>query len=189
MENSVSYKIIGIDPGTVIMGYAIIQVSGNQINLLEMDSLKLRQKDSMYERLQLIYDKVHFLFSRFAPNHLAIESQFFGKNIQSMLKLGRAQGVAIAAAMQAGLEVHEYTPKKIKQSITGNGNANKEQIWKMLQQTLHLKNMPVTFDASDALAVALCHQYQLSSPIRLKGMNITDWKTFIRENQERVIQK
>lgn len=189
MEKKPSYKILGIDPGTVIMGYAIIEVSGQTITLLEMDSLPLRRQDSMYARLQLIYEKVTQLFNKFSPNYLAIESQFFGKNIQSMLKLGRAQGVAIAAAMQAGLEVYEYTPKKIKQAITGNGNADKEQLWKMLQQLLQLDAWPPTFDASDALAVAICHQYQLTSPLPRTGKKASDWKTFIRENKDRLIQK
>ena len=128
--------ILGIDPGTLMMGYGIIEVCNNQIRLKEMNVLKLPGKKDNHERLQLIHQKILCLIEEHQPNEFAIEAPFFGKNVQSMLKLGRAQGVAIAAAMSANLSVTEYSPKKVKQSITGNGNADKEQVWKMLQRIL-----------------------------------------------------
>src|SRR5687768_11697730 len=141
------------------MGYGLIVVQGKQLQLLEMSVLKLNARKDNYERLQLIHQKVSELIQTYKPHHFAIEAPFFGKNVQSMLKLGRAQGVAIAAAMSAGLEVSEYSPKKIKQSITGNGNAGKDQVWQMLQRILSIhKHTDIKYlDASDALAVAVCH--------------------------------
>lgn len=189
MEKNSSCIILGIDPGTVIMGYSILRVRNGILDVMEIDALKLQQHNEMFDRLQLIYSKVSFLIKTYSPAHLAIESQFFGKNVQSMLKLGRAQGVAIAAALQAGVEVQEYAPRKIKQSITGNGNAGKEQVWKMLQQTLLLKAKPHYFDATDALAVALCHHYQMSSPLFANQKKSNSWKTFIQENKVRVVNK
>lgn len=189
MEKNNSCIILGIDPGTVIMGYSILRIENGTLDVLEMDALKLQQYNDMYERLKMIYSKVSMLIETYLPAHLAIESQFFGKNVQSMLKLGRAQGVAIAAAMQGGVAVQEYAPKKIKQSITGNGNADKEQVWKMLQQILILETKPQYFDATDALAVALCHHYQMSSPLFSGVKKTNSWKTFIQENKNRVLNK
>ena len=146
--------ILGIDPGTIVMGYGLIEVKGNVITLLEMDVLKPGKVTDSYKKLQLIYNTVSGLIIKYKPDVFAIEAPFFGKNVQSMLKLGRAQGVAIAAAMRHGLDVTEYSPKKIKQSITGNGNADKEQVLKMLQRLLQFSDAPKYFDASDALAVA-----------------------------------
>lgn len=169
------------------MGYSIITATGRQLDVLEMNVLKLSAKKDNYERLQLIHAKVTELISRFRPGYFAIEAPFFAKNVQSMLKLGRAQGVAIAAAMQAGLEVYEYSPKKIKQSITGNGNADKEQVWKMLQQLLSLQQATIkTFDISDALAVAVCHHFQ-DSPI-LTGANkkLKGWEDFVAKHPTRI---
>lgn len=152
-----------------------------------MQSLKLNSKTEGYERLHLIFQKVTQLIKEFKPTEFAIEAPFFGKNVQSMLKLGRAQGVAIAAAMQSHLPITEYSPRKIKQAITGNGNASKEQVWKMLQQILLLKEMPDYFDATDALAVALCHHYQLSAPVK-RGKNAKDWDDFIKKNPGRILK-
>ena len=154
--------ILGIDPGTIIMGFGLISINGKTMQLVEMGVLKLSSKDDAYERLQKIHSKVLEIIITHKPNSFAIEAPFFGKNVQSMLKLGRAQGVAIAAAMQAGLAVSEYSPKKIKQSITGNGNANKEQVLKMLQQLLNFADAPTQYDASDALAMACYHSSQLN---------------------------
>ena len=162
--------ILGIDPGTLIMGHSIIAVNGNSMQLVEMSVLKLSGKKDNYERLQLIHQQVVMLVKKYNPHEFAIESPFFGKNVQSMLKLGRAQGVAIAAAMSAGLPVTEYSPRKIKQSITGNGNAGKEQVWKMLQHILSIKNKPKHFDATDALAVAICHHFQCRLPLEPTGI-------------------
>ena len=182
--------ILGIDPGTLMMGYSIIGASARRIEVLDMDVLRLSNKKDHYERLQLIHQKVNELIIRFKPDVFAIEAPFFGKNIQSMLKLGRAQGVAIAVAMNAGLTVHEYSPKKVKQSITGNGNADKEQVWKMLQQILVLKDAVISHhDISDALAVAVCHHYQeriVNTAPSAKGKG---WEDFIKANPGRVKSK
>ena len=178
--------ILGIDPGTILMGYGLIEVIDNQVNLLEMGVLKLSSKKDAYERLQIIHKKVEQLIGQFKPNDFAIEAPFFGKNVQSMLKLGRAQGVAIASAMQAGIPVTEYSPKKVKQSITGNGNSDKEQVWKMLQRILQLKNEIKQYDASDALAVAVCHHFQSNSLLKSSGKKIAGWAEFISKNPGRV---
>lgn len=178
--------ILGIDPGTVVMGYGLIGFKQNQPYLIEMDVLKLTKHKDVYIRLQLIHEKVKQIIEQHNPTDFAIEAPFFGKNVQSMLKLGRAQGVAIATAMSAGLGVTEYSPKKVKQSVTGNGNADKEQVWNMLQHVLQFKAKPKYFDATDALAVALCHHFQTSS-ILLKGKgNINGWEDFIKQNPGRL---
>jgi crossover junction endodeoxyribonuclease RuvC len=161
--------ILGIDPGTVIMGYGLVQCVGNRVSLLEMGILRLPVRKDSYERLKLIHQKVQELIGRFAPQDFAIEAPFFGKNVQSMLKLGRAQGVAIAVAMHAGIPVTEYSPKKVKQSITGNGNSEKEQVWKMLQHILELEGDITAYDASDALAVAVCHHFQAQAAEKIGG--------------------
>ena len=159
-----------------------------------MDVLRLSGKKSNPERLHTIHHKVEELIKKFKPDEFAIEAPFFGKNVQSMLKLGRAQGVAIAAAMSAGIPVSEYSPKKVKQAVTGNGNADKEQVWKMLQRLLLLKDAPSSYDATDALAVAVCHHFRDNSIIgkmrkgsdsyRSKG-----WDDFIKKNPQRLKKK
>jgi crossover junction endodeoxyribonuclease RuvC len=181
--------ILGIDPGTVVMGYAIIETNEHNIKILSMDVLKLGTVKDIYERLELIHTKVNLLITQYKPHTFAIEAPFFGKNVQSMLKLGRAQGVAIAAAMQGKINVTEYSPKKVKQSITGNGNAAKEQVWKMLQQTLQIEEKPQYFDATDALAVALCHHYQTSSPINKIAKGFKGWEDFVAKNEHRILKK
>jgi crossover junction endodeoxyribonuclease RuvC len=178
--------ILGIDPGTLVMGYGIIGINGSTITMIEMHVLKLSGKKDNHERLQLIHKKVEELIKKFRPHEFAIEAPFFGKNVQSMLKLGRAQGVAIAAAMSAGLPVTEYSPKKVKQSITGNGNADKEQVWKMLQQLLILKEEPQYYDATDALAVAVCHHFQTNSVIGKMAKGFKGWDDFIKKNSGRI---
>ena len=178
--------ILGIDPGTVVMGYGLIQISGNTLTLLEMDILKPGKVDDPYKKLQLIYNTVSGLIIKYKPDVFAIEAPFFGKNVQSMLKLGRAQGVAIAAAMRHGLDVTEYAPKKIKQSITGNGNASKEQVLKMLQSILNFKDDPKYFDASDALAVAVCHHFQENSFQSTAGKKANGWDDFLKKNPSRL---
>lgn len=152
----------------------------------EMQVLKLPVKKDNHERLHLIHERIEQLISLYKPHEFAIEAPFFGKNVQSMLKLGRAQGVAIAAAMRAGIPVTEYSPKKVKQSITGNGNADKQQVWKMLEQMLALRDQPKYFDATDALAVALCHHFQSRSPLGKSQKNQGGWENFIRQNPGRV---
>ena len=181
--------ILGIDPGTVVMGYGLIEVTGSKLKLLELDILKPGKVDDPYKKLQLIYNTVSGLIIKYKPNVFAIEAPFFGKNVQSMLKLGRAQGVAIAAAMRHGLEVTEYSPKKVKQSVTGNGNASKEQVLKMLQTMLNFKDDPKYFDASDALAVAVCHHLQSNSVLKTSGPKAKGWEDFINKNPGRIQKK
>ncbi|HEX9512914.1 MAG TPA: crossover junction endodeoxyribonuclease RuvC [Puia sp.] len=190
--------ILGIDPGTVIMGYGLILCSGSELSLIAMGVLKLSARNDAYERLRLIHKKVRELIAEYHPHDFAIEAPFFGKNVQSMLKLGRAQGVAIATAMNAGLPVTEYSPRKIKQSVTGNGNSGKEQVWKMLQTILHLGEGIKEYDASDALAVAVCHHFQHRSPAKTHATDkplaagapsrkkSKDWGSFIKENPGKV---
>jgi crossover junction endodeoxyribonuclease RuvC len=181
--------ILGIDPGTTVMGYAILHVDSGLPVLQTMDVLKLGTTKNIYSRLEQIHTKVCALITEHKPTTFAIEAPFFGKNVQSMLKLGRAQGVAIAAAMQAELAVTEYSPKKVKQSITGNGNADKEQVWKMLQTILKIKDQPKYYDATDALAVALCHYYQVSSPLSQVAKGFNGWKDFLAKNPDKMIEK
>lgn len=178
--------ILGIDPGTVVMGYGLIRVTGSTISLIDLDILKPGKVDDPYKKLQLIYNTVSGLIIKYKPDVFAIEAPFFGKNVQSMLKLGRAQGVAIAAAMRHGLDVTEYSPKKIKQSITGNGNASKEQVLKMLQRLLNFTEDPKYFDASDALAVAVCHYFQENSVLSGSGQKVNGWDDFLKKNPARL---
>src|SRR5205814_10199522 len=177
-----------------MMGYGIIEVHGNNIiHVKEMNVLKLSGKKDNYERLQLIHKKILCLIEEHQPHEFAIEAPFFGKNVQSMLKLGRAQGVAIAAAMSAHLSVTEYSPKKVKQSITGNGNADKDQVWKMLQRILSIDQKPKHYDATDALAVAICHHFQSKGIITITRNGIkkkafrnqSSWEEFVRQNPAR----
>ena len=182
--------ILGIDPGTLVMGYGLVKVTGRDVSLLDLGVLKPGKVKDSYKKLQLIFNTVSGLITQYKPTDFAIEAPFFGKNVQSMLKLGRAQGVAIAAAMRHGLEVTEYSPKKVKQSVTGNGNADKEQVMKMLQTILSFKDSPKYFDATDALAVALCHYYQTSS---ITGKAVVKagkgWEDFIKNNPGRITRK
>ena len=195
--NLKSRIILGIDPGTVIMGFSIIQTKGNQIEMLEMDVIKLNSKKDMFERLGIINQTIQQLIDKYRPDAMAIEAPFFGKNVQSMLKLGRAQGVAIAVAMSNSVDVSEYSPKKVKQSITGNGNATKEQIWKMLNNIMRLKNTIKYFDASDALAVAVCHHFNghgiplpKSTPKKKSSKKSnSSWAAFVQQHPERVAKK
>ncbi|MFY8004659.1 MAG: crossover junction endodeoxyribonuclease RuvC [Chitinophagaceae bacterium] len=187
MQKAGTNIIMGIDPGTQHMGYAIIGVNGNVPRVLIMDVLKLTQHKDIYLRLEKIHTKVAEIIQLYQPTTFAIEAPFFGKNVQSMLKLGRAQGVAIAAAMQASIGVTEYSPKKVKQSITGNGNANKDQVWKMLQRTLSIEEKPQYYDATDALAVALCHYYQTANKVASIGNKpLKGWDDFLLKNEHRI---
>ena len=186
MQMKSSQIILGIDPGTQLMGYALLKVTGNNTQVLLMDVLKLTSHKDIYVRLEKIHSKVCELVKLYQPTTFAIEAPFFGKNVQSMLKLGRAQGVAIAAAMQTGIPVTEYSPKKVKQSITGNGNSDKDQVWRMLQRILNIEEKPQYFDATDALAVALCHHYQTSSPLLKSAKGFKSWDDFVAKNEHRV---
>lgn len=179
--------ILAIDPGSIKMGYAIIKAGVGNPELIAMGTLLLSSYKDIYERLEKIHTTVGQLIQIHQPVSFAIEAPFFGKNVQSMLKLGRAQGVAIAAAMQHAMSVTEYSPKKVKQSVTGNGNASKEQVWKMLQQIFTIEQTPKYFDASDALAVALCHHYQSRFlPGRKKALK--NWDEFLTKNEDRIIK-
>ena len=183
--------ILGIDPGTVVMGYGLVKCAGDKLTLIEMGVLRLPRQQDGYQRLHLIHQKVRELIGRFGPEDFAIEAPFFGKNVQSMLKLGRAQGVAIAAAMHAGLSVREYPPKTVKQVITGKGNADKEQVLRMLQHILGFQARPEYLDATDGLAVALCHHYQSNSITGTTGgrravQKAGDWSTFVAANPGRI---
>lgn len=186
--------ILGIDPGTLVMGYGLIAVDKANIRLVEMGVLHLSKYKNHPERLQLIFKKIESLIKSHQPQAVAIEAPFFGKNVQSMLKLGRAQGVAIAAAMMHDLEAIEYAPRKVKQSITGKGAASKEQVWEMLQRILKFDERPEFMDATDAVAVALCHHYQSRHPQldnpKLPTKKIStkkqSWDQFIAQNQGRI---
>ena len=181
------------------MGYGLIEYNGNRLTLIEMGAFRLPVRHDNYERLRLIHQKVQELIGQYTPHDFAIEAPFFGKNVQSMLKLGRAQGVAIATAMNAGIPVTEYSPKKVKQSITGNGNSEKHQVWKMLQHILQLEEEIDRYDASDALAVAVCHHFQNRTAERIpadKGKMTGDngrrkkpgsWEEFIRQHPGKVV--
>lgn len=188
--------ILGIDPGTLVMGYGLIAVNKNKVSLVEMGVLQLSKHDDHAERLELIYRKMETLITLHKPSAVAIEAPFFGKNVQSMLKLGRAQGVAIAAAMKFGLRAEEYAPRKIKQSITGRGNASKEQLWEMLQHTLGFQEDVKFMDATDAVGVALCHHYQTKLPVPKTPVKKTtakakktSWAAFLSENPDRIVKK
>ena len=178
--------IMGIDPGTNIMGYAFIGVNGNRARLIAMGVIDLRKCKDMYMKLGEIFNRVQGLINSFLPDELAIEAPFFGKNVQSMLKLGRAQGVAIAAAISRQVPIHEYAPMKIKMSITGNGSASKEQVADMLRRMLHIdkEEMPHFLDATDALGAAYCHYLQMGRPTVEKGCS--SWKEFMAKNPDRV---
>ena len=178
--------ILGIDPGTNVMGFGVIRIVGAKIEMMDMGILDLRKEGDTYLKLKKIYDFVILLIEKFLPDEFAIEAQFFGKNVQSMLKLGRSQGVAIAAALQRDLPIAEYAPLKIKMSITGNGAASKEQVAKMLVQYLKISEEKLLpqLDATDALAVALCHYFQSKS--LTSGKKFSSWKDFAAKNENRV---
>lgn len=178
--------ILGIDPGTTIMGYGLLRVTGNRPEMIAMGVIDLRKQKDPYLKLRYIYERVQGVIESYLPDELAIEAPFFGKNVQSMLKLGRAQGVAMAAALSRDLPITEYAPLKIKMAITGNGQASKEQVADMLQRMLHLdpKEMPAFMDATDALGAAYCHFLQMGRPVVEKGYN--NWKDFIAKNPGRV---
>lgn len=175
--------ILGIDPGTTIMGYGVIDASGKQPVLLSMGVVDLRKYKDHYQKLNYIYDRIKMLIEQYLPDEIAIEAPFFGKNVQSMLKLGRAQGVAIAAALSYSVPIVEYAPRKIKQSITGSGSASKEQVAGMLTRTLNIENAPSYLDATDGLAAAVCHFYQRLVPDTKKSSN---WSDFVKKNPGRV---
>lgn len=179
--------ILGIDPGTNVMGYGVLKANGNKAELVSMGVVDMRKERDPYLRLGHIFERVTGIIDEYLPDEMAIEAPFFGKNVQSMLKLGRAQGVAIAAAIHHDVPIHEYAPTKIKIAITGEGQASKEQVAGMLQRLLHIEKdeMPKFMDATDALGAAYCHFLQLSTP-ETGARHYSSWKDFALKNSTRV---
>ena len=176
--------ILGIDPGTTIMGFGLIEIEKNNMQLIQLHELHLKKYDNHYLKLDQIFKRTIEIIDEYHPDEIAIEAPFFGKNVQSMLKLGRAQGVAMAAGLSREIPITEYSPKKIKMAITGNGNASKEQVAKMLQSLLKISELPKNLDATDGLAAAVCHFYNKGIKIKEKGYN--NWSSFINKNPNRV---
>ncbi|MCJ0741276.1 crossover junction endodeoxyribonuclease RuvC [Pedobacter montanisoli] len=177
--------IMGIDPGTAIMGYGVILEKGNKMELLSMGVVRMDYLDDHFLKLQRIFEKTTALIEQYNPDALALEAPFYGKNIQVMLKLGRAQGIAMAAALAKNIPVCEYAPRKVKQSITGHGTASKEQVAAMLQRLLNFKETPEFLDATDGLAVAVCHSFQKITSGG-KSKTYTGWEAFVSDNKKRV---
>lgn len=175
--------ILGIDPGTTIMGYGVIDASGKTTVMLSMGVVDLRKYADHYQKLSYIYDRTKMLIEQYHPGEIAVEAPFFGKNVQSMLKLGRAQGVAIAAALSHAVPIFEYAPRKIKQSITGMGGASKEQVAGMLARMFQIETLPSFLDATDGLAAAVCHYYQRNT---LSKGKTTSWADFVNRNPGKV---
>ena len=176
--------ILGIDPGTNIMGYGVIAIHGTKIQLISAGVIDLTKMDDHHLKLHKIFERTIGLIEEYHPDEMAIEAPFYGKNVQSMLKLGRAQGVAIAAGLSRSMPVFEYAPKKIKMAITGNGNASKEQVAAMLQNLLSFTDMPKYLDATDGLAAAVCHQFQQKKGVET-GTSYSGWKSFLTVNPSR----
>ena len=186
-RNNTEKIILGIDPGTNVMGYGVISVVGNKAKLVVMGVIDMRKESDPYLRLGKIFERVTGIIDEYLPDEMAIEAPFFGKNVQSMLKLGRAQGVAIAAAIHNDVPIHEYAPLKIKMAITGQGQASKEQVAGMLQRMLNIADddMPKFMDATDALGAAYCHFLQMGRP-ETNARHYSSWKDFATKNQSRI---
>ncbi len=204
MATEQTYRIIGIDPGTNFMGYGILEVEGRTLRALALGEIDLHKIEDPYAKLHHIFERVSALVSEYTPREVALEAPFFGTNVQSMLKLGRAQGVAMAAALSQNVDVFEYAPTRVKQAITGRGAATKEQLAAIVEATLKVKSPSKRLDATDGMAVALCHYYTISSPLngvlnsdKVKGLGggrkanskkgSSSWEKFLRENPEREI--
>ena len=198
-----TYRIMGIDPGTNYMGYGIVEVEGNKLRSVVMGDIDLHTMSDPYRKLRYIFDRVSKLIEDYEPREVALESPFFGTNVQSMLKLGRAQGVAMAAALKHDKEVFEYAPSRVKLSIAGSGSASKEQVAAIVKRMLKLDYMPRRLDATDGMAVAMCHYFTARTPIsqamgdaRVKGLGggkkaakgTSSWETFIKQNPDREIK-
>ena len=184
MESKKDRIILGIDPGTTIMGYGLIKVVEKKMFFLQLNELILKKYDDHYLRLKYIFERTIELIDKYNPDEIAIEAPFFGKNVQSMLKLGRAQGVAMAAGLSREISITEYSPKKIKMAITGNGNASKEQVAKMLQSLLSFKELPKNLDSTDGLAAAVCHFYNSNTTISTN--KYSGWSSFVKNNPKRL---
>jgi len=184
MKATSPYRYIGIDPGTNVLGYAVIEIVGKHVRVLDIGTLRMDKLETHPLKLKKIFEGIQDLIHKYQPKEMAVEAPFYGKNPQSMLKLGRAQGVAIAAAMTNDVDVVEYLPKKVKQAVTGNGNASKEQLAAMLENILKIKVSHYPLDATDALATAICHYYKQGSP--LGGQKkYSGWSSFIKDNPNR----
>ena len=203
MKDTPTYRIMGIDPGTNYMGYGVLEVEGRTLRSVVLGDIDLHTMSDPYRKLRYIFDRVSKLVDDYAPREVALESPFFGANVQSMLKRGRAQGVAIAAALNRDREVFEYAPSRIKQAITGLGSASKEQVAAIVKSMLKIDYMPRRLDATDGMAVALCHYFTARTPIdtamgssRVKGLGggkkaakgSSSWEAFIKQNPEREIK-
>ena len=196
------YRILGLDPGTNYMGYGVLEVDGKSLTPVVLGDIDLHKISDPYDKLRYIFERVKALVCEYSPSEVALESPFFGQNVQSMLKLGRAQGVAMAAALSCNKSVSEYAPTRIKQAITGTGAASKEQVASIVIRTLKIENPPQRLDATDGMAVALCHYFATSSPInqalgtdKVKGLGgdktarrrgTKSWSQFVSENPNRV---
>ena len=196
------YRILGLDPGTNYMGYGVLEVDGKSLTPVVLGDIDLHKISDPYDKLRYIFERVKALVCEYSPSEVALESPFFGQNVQSMLKLGRAQGVAMAAALSCNKSVSEYAPTRIKQAITGTGAASKEQVASIVIRTLKIENPPKRLDATDGMAVALCHYFATSSPInqalgtdKVKGLGgdktarkrgTKSWSQFVSENPNRV---
>jgi len=176
--------ILGIDPGTTVMGYGIIHVKGKKITLINFGVIHLSKLATHPDKLKRIFERLDALIKEYRPDEMAIEAPFFGKNVQSMLKLGRAQGVAIAASLSHNVPFEEYSPRRIKQAVTGSGASSKEQVAIMLQKLLKFKEIPKLLDATDGLAVAVCHHYSKGIGEHNKSKN-TSWSSFVKNNPDR----
>ncbi|GMQ30337.1 crossover junction endodeoxyribonuclease RuvC [Algoriphagus confluentis] len=185
VEKPLKEKIIlGIDPGTTVMGYGLILTEGKKYKILQYGVIHLKKYETHELKLKKIFERITGIIEEFAPDSVALEAPFYGANVQSMLKLGRAQGVAMAAALSKEIPITEYSPKKVKQSVTGNGNASKEQVAAMLQTLMGITELPKLLDATDALAVALCHHFH-EGRVQSRGRT-AGWKSFLEENPDRI---
>ncbi len=196
---------MGIDPGTNFMGYGVLEIEGRTVRPVVLGDIDLHKLTDPYAKLARIFERVGALVDEYRPREVALESPFFGENVQSMLKLGRAQGVAMAAALSRGLSVSEYAPMRIKQAITGRGSADKEQVAAIVCRTLAIDWPPRRLDATDGMAVALCHYYTTASPLqaalgteRVKGLGggkkaaskggSQSWEQFLRTHPDREVK-
>lgn len=202
MISSKPYRILGIDPGTNYMGYGVLEVEGRTLRPIVLGDIDLHKISDPYDKLRYIFEQVKELIADYSPAQVALESPFFGQNVQSMLKLGRAQGVAMAAALSCNKPVAEYAPTRIKQAITGTGAASKEQVAAIVMRTLGIEEAPRKLDATDGMAVALSHYYSTTNPInqalgtsRVKGLGgektarkrgTQSWEQFVSENPKRI---
>jgi crossover junction endodeoxyribonuclease RuvC len=189
MQAKTDKIILGLDPGTSIMGYGIIHIEGKSVKMISMGTILLHKYDDHGTKLKIIFERTLGMIDEYKPDEIAAEAPFFGKNVQSMLKLGRAQGVALAAALFRNIPIFEYSPRSIKQSITGRGSASKEQVAAMLQHIFKLDSLPSKLDATDGLAAAVCHYFQgtkTNNSLKVSKTKSTDWSAYINQNPERI---